>query len=158
MKLNEILDLIHAGYSRAEIEAMSSEEQAPAAQPAQAAPPQPVQAPAPAPAAAPTPSPSQPDFSSAIADAIRQAMAAQQPPAAPAQSQQPAPVTQPAQPAQPAQPTQQASPEDSAQRILSALGMAAQGFAIPKEETLEDRMAQSLRVALGIPEEKKKED
>lgn len=155
MKVNEILELIRAGYTRAEIEAMSSDDQPPVQNQAQAT--QPVQPVQPAQPEQQT-QPAHQDFSAALADVIRQAMTAQQPPAAPAPAQQSAPVTQPVQSVQTAQPAQQASPEDSAQRILSALGMAAQGFAIPKEETLEDRMAQSLRVALGIPEDKKKED
>lgn len=151
MKTSEILELIRAGYTRAEIDAMDAEDAqaAPAGQPAQEEQTQ------------------QSDFSGMLADLVRQAMTAQKPPAAqkpsaapapvtpPAQPAQPAPVTQPAQPAQPAQAAQQASPEDSAQRILAALGMAAQGIAIPKQETLEERMGNSLRAALGIPEPKK---
>ena len=83
------------------------------------------------------------DFSAILADAIAKAIAAQKPDTAPEPKQEP---------------KQEPKAEDQAARILAALGVAAQGVAIPKEETLEERMANSLRVALGIPEEKNKEE
>lgn len=134
MNLDQILALTHAGYTKDEINALAGTEEKPK--------------PAPAPAPAPEVKKDVPaDFSEILADAIAKAIAAQKPDPAPEPKPEPK-----------AEPKQEPKPEDATARILAALGIAAQGVAIPKEETLEERMANSLRVALGIPEEKKKEE
>lgn len=138
MNLDQILALTHAGYTKDEINALAGTEEKPKLAPAPAPAPE-VKKDAPA------------DFSAILADAIAKAIAAQKP--------DPAPEPKPEPKAEPKQePKQEPKPEDATARILAALGIAAQGVAIPKEETLEERMANSLRVALGIPEEKKKEE
>lgn len=130
MRVTEILELIRAGYSKDEIAALDEAK------------------PEPAPETAPDAKKDvPPDFSAILADAIAKAIATQKPDPAPEPKPEPK-----------AEPKQEPKPEDATARILAALGIAAQGVAIPKEETLEERMANSLRVALGIPEEKKKEE
>lgn len=138
MKSSEVLELIRAGYTRDEIEAMDAQEQAPAQDQGQ------QQAPS-----------AQPDASAQILAAL-QAIANQKP--APA----PAPVT-PAQPTQAAPqpapapaPAPQPSNEDNAARILASLGALAQGVTLPKPElTIEEKLANTLALALGVNEDRK---
>lgn len=159
MRLSETLELVRAGYTRAEIDAMeAADAQAagPQASPAgdqvqaQAAPQVQAQA------------GSQEATSNFLATLIAEAARVQTPGAAPVQTQQeaapapatPAPQPQP-QPQPVQQPPQQETTEEKAVRILTALGIAAQGIAIPKGETLEDRMANSLLASFGMSEKPK---
>lgn len=113
MKATDVLALVAAGYTKAEIDLMDAEAKAATA-------PAPVGTPAPA-GTNGTPAP------------------------APAGTPAPAPVED------------KPSANDSAMRILTALGNLAQGVSVPKEVSLDEKMAGTLMMALGI-KEKEKED
>ena len=185
MQYQEVLALVNAGYTRAEIEAMQAQpapmqpqgvtplplQQLPLIQPMQT-PQQPVQ-------------PVQSQAAPQVMQQPAQPLPLQQPalplpqqtiPAAAFQTAQDrsnadaqalllaltraAQAQQPQQVQQAQQPqqVQQAQPAQDAQQILRALGGLAAGIALPTEaETLEDRMGNTLMKALGIkPAEEKK--
>lgn len=137
MTLEQTLTLISAGYTKDEIKALDAD---------------PVSKPDLVENPMPEPEKDRPsDLSVILADAIAAAIAAQKPELAPVPKADPVPA--PVSKVDP-EPADTPKAEDTAARILAALGVAAQGVAIPKEETLEERMANSLRVALGIPDGK----
>lgn len=170
MQLSDILTLARAGYTADQIAALDNP--APAAVPAPApviaptpapAPSQTTPAPAPAPATAQTPAPviapapaSAPtpaqDNSTALLEALTKLIGQKQPEA---QIVTQAAVTPAATPAAPT-PAQPANTSQDAAQILRSLGAFTQGVAIPKPESLDDRMANTLKLALGIHEETKK--
>lgn len=137
MNVNELLELIRAGYTKEEIAQLNGPAEDPAATPAG----DPAATPAGDPEGAKA-------FERIVSEAIASALARTQPAAAESKPEK----------TEPKKPEAAPKAEDSAARILAALGIAAQGVAIPREETLEDRMANSLRLALGIPEDPKKEE
>lgn len=95
--------------------------------------------------------PAQPNSDQTPSDPAPESSA--QPAAAPA----PAPVPAPAPAPVPAETSGAPAPDqnqEAASRILQALGNLAKGVAIPPQnETIDERMANSLRLALGIPQE-----
>lgn len=126
MTLDQILSLVNAGYTRAEIEKLASPDPAPA--------PAPVPAPAPAPAPAPQPAPSP----------------APGPTPAPAPAPAPVPAPTPA-PAPAPAPSGDPTPEESAQRILKALGELGKAVDVPKSDlTIEQKLGNTIAAALGI--------
>lgn len=161
MKLSETLELVRAGYTRAEIDAMEAADAQTAAPQASPGGDQVQAQPAPQ---AQAQEGSQEAASKFLATLIAEAAKVQTPGAAPVQTQQeaapapatPAPQPQPQPQPQPVQqPPRQETTEEKAVRILTALGIAAQGIAIPKGETLEDRMANSLLASFGMSEKPK---
>lgn len=108
MKATDVLALVAAGYTKAEIDLMDAEAKA-AGTPAPAPAPEGTNGtPAPAPAGAPAPVEDKP------------------------------------------------SANESAMRILTALGNLAQGVSVPKEVSLDEKMAGTLMMALGIKEKEDK--
>ena len=143
MNLHDILSLVNAGYTRAEIEAMDT---APGTND-----PTPVTPPDTQPGATPATTPAAPfqpsaqDLLAQILERMGPAAPVQQRPA-PAPAQPAAPV--PAQPAAPAQPT---TAEGDASRILKALGALAQGVDVPNNElSIDKKMENTIKMALGV--------
>lgn len=150
MNLKDVLTLLNAGYTRDEIQAMTAGDPTPA--PAPNTDPAPAQAPAPSPAPDPAPAP---DPNAALVAALlnlagqNQAQQAENVQPTPAPAPAPAPTPTPA-------PVTQTTPQEDAAQILRGLGSLVQGVAIPKPETLDERLANTLKLALGIHEETKK--
>ena len=90
-------------------------------------------------------------------DAGDQAPAAPADPAphqSPANPPQPSPApAQPATPAQPAIPAAPAPMSDDAKQILANLGNLLKGVAVPQDVSIDERMANTLRMALGAKEQ-----
>lgn len=124
MTVDQILTLINAGYTKDEIQAMST---APAAQPA-----------------APADGPAEKQIAQETAAQPKQTKLPDEQPKAAADPK-------PQEPQQ-TQPAAQAQPEGDAQRILKALGDLAKGVDVPPahELTIEEKLGNTILAAMGM--------